>query len=60
MVIIEFFKERSDGVKLYRTYSDANLDLLQNETGLRYSEAIDVENSKYTYSEIARENEGDL
>jgi hypothetical protein len=60
MVKTEFFKERSDGVKLYRTYSDANLDLIQNETGLYYSEAIDVENSKYTYSEIAKENKGDL
>lgn len=60
MVKTEFFKERSDGVKLYRTYSDINLDLIQNETGLHYSEAIDVENSKYTYSEIIEENKGDL
>ena len=51
MIVTEFFEEREDGVKLYRTYSDANMMILQNETGIKYDEAIDVENSGYTYSE---------
>ena len=51
MIITEFYKTREDGVKLYRTYSNANKMILQNETILRYAEAVDVENSGYTYSE---------
>ena len=51
MIVTEFFKEREDGVKLYRTYSDTNMMILQNETRIKYAEAIDIENSGYTYSE---------
>lgn len=51
MIVREFFKERKDGVKLYRTYSDENKYILQNETNTEYSEAIDVEDSGYTYTE---------
>lgn len=51
MIIREFFKTRADGVNLYRTYSDAGLMIVQNETGNTYAEAIDVENAPYTYSE---------
>ena len=51
MVIKEFYLTRSDGVNLYRNYSDAGMMLLQNETGIEYSEAIDVENAPYTYTE---------
>ena len=51
MIIKEFYQERSDGVKLYRTYSDANLMIRQEQTGAEYAEAIDVENSDYTYIE---------
>lgn len=43
--------ERSDGVKLYRTYSDEGFYVLQNETGIEYSEAVDVEDAAFTYSE---------
>ena len=42
---------REDGVTLVRTYSDAGRLILQNETGLLYDEAVDVENSGYTYTE---------
>lgn len=42
---------REDGVTLVRTYSDAGQLILQNETGLLYDEAVDVENSGYTYTE---------
>jgi hypothetical protein len=51
MIVKEFYKTREDGVNLYRTYSDEGFYLLQNETGVEYSEAVDVESSKYTYSE---------
>ena len=51
MIIKEFYKKRSDGVNLYRTYSDSNLMIRQVETGDVYTEAIDVENAAYTYEE---------
>ena len=47
----EFYRTREDGVNLYRTYSDERFYILQNETGVEYDEAIDVENAPYTYSE---------
>jgi hypothetical protein len=51
MIIKEFYCTRKDGINLFRTYSDAGLFILQNETGVEYSEAIDVEDAPYTYSE---------
>ena len=51
MIIKEFYKKRSDGINLYRTYSDSNLMIRQVETGDVYTEAIDVENAVYTYEE---------
>ena len=51
MIINEFYREREDGVKLYRTYSGANFMIRQEQTGVEYAEAIDVENSNYTYTE---------
>lgn len=52
MVIKEFYITRTDGVKLFRNYSDEGKRLLQIETGSVYMEAIDVENAPYTYKEI--------
>lgn len=57
MIIKEFYMTRSDGVKLYRNYSDEGKFIIQNETGIVYDEAIDVENAPYTYSESAEESE---
>ena len=57
MIKKEFYMTRADGVKLYKTYSDTDMDLLQNETGNVYNEAIDVEDSVYTYTEIERKAE---
>lgn len=51
MIIKELYMTRSDGVKLYRNYSDEGKRLIQNETGIVYDEAIDVENAPYTYTE---------
>lgn len=41
---------------LVKTKSDANKYLIQNETGVKYAEAIDVPN-KYTYTESDEEIE---
>lgn len=51
MIIREIYSVEKDGYTLYRTYSDQNMYVLQNETGIEYSEAIDLENAIYTYSE---------
>ena len=51
MIVKEAYKTRADGVKLFRTYSDEGKFIIQNETGISYGEAIDVENAPYTYSE---------
>ena len=51
MIQREFYTQRKDGVKLYRTYSDAGMMIRQNETGVKYAEAIDVEGAPYTYTE---------
>lgn len=51
MIKKELFRERSDGIKLYRTYSDENFKIKQVETGNIYDEAIDVEDANYTYVE---------
>ena len=59
MIIKEFYKKRSDGVNLYRTYSDSNLMIRQVETGDVYAEAIDVENAAYTYEETGMSIDAD-
>lgn len=51
MIIKEFFRERIDGIKLYRSYSDKNVYIRKVGTEEEYSEAIDVENAPYTYEE---------
>lgn len=51
MIQREFYKERNDGVNLYRTYSDADVYIQKVGTQEIYSEAIDVEDSSFTYEE---------
>lgn len=51
MIVKEFFKQRKDGIKLYRTYSDEDFVIRKVGTEELYSEAIDVENAPYTYEE---------
>lgn len=53
MIIKKFHRTREDGVKLYCTYSDQNLQIKQVETGrvLKSGKAIDVEGAPYTYVE---------
>ena len=47
MIQTEFLK---DGA-LIRHFSDKDMLIKQNETGIEYSEAIDIVPCKYTYSE---------
>ena len=51
MIVTEYFMTRKDGVVLNRTYSDEGFYIIQNETGIKYSEAVDVEGAPYTYTE---------
>lgn len=51
MIRTEYYTTREDGVVLNRTFSDASYYIVQNETGIKYSEAVDVEGAPYTYSE---------
>lgn len=59
MVIKEYYLTRTDGVKLYRNYSDKNVYIKQDQTGIEYTEAIDVENAPYTYTETDKPIEGE-
>lgn len=56
---------RNDGIKLTRTYSSRGFKIRQNETGIVYDEAVDLENCGFTYEETdikieseVTENEG--
>lgn len=51
MIIKEFYKTRTDGVNLYRTYSDKGLKIRKVGTDEIYDDAIDIENIPYTYEE---------
>ena len=51
MIIREFYMTRKDGVNLYKTYSDKGVYIIKQGTDEKYDEAIDVENSNYTYEE---------
>lgn len=51
MIVREFYATRSDGAKLYKTYSNENKYIKQLPTNAIYDIAIDVENAPYTYLE---------
>ena len=55
MIQTEYCQTREDGVKLYRSYSDIHHYIIQDQTGNRYDEAIDIEGSGYTYTESDEE-----
>lgn len=57
MIVREEFRTRADGVKLFRIYSDEGRDIIQDQTSNVYTEAIDVENAPYTYTESTEEKE---
>ena len=54
MIVKEFYRVREDGVRLFRTYSDEGYIILQHPTNEEYTDAIDVENAPYTYTETDR------
>ena len=62
MIKTEFCMTRDDGVNLYRTYSDADMMIRKDGTEEYYNEAVDVENSGFTYTEtdIPIEASGEL
>ena len=52
MIDTVFYRTREDGVNLYRTFTDQNVYIHQEQTGVNYPiEAIDVEDAPYTYTE---------
>lgn len=51
MIVREFYATRFDGVNLYKTYSDKGYYIRQMPTEEVYEEAIDVEDTPYTYEE---------
>ena len=54
MIKKEYYKTLEDGTVLVRTYSDSNHCIIQDGTGIEYSEAIDPENMNRTYTESER------
>lgn len=60
MIIKEEYKIRADGVKLFRIYSDDDRDIIQDQTGIVYTEAIDVENALFTYTEGEKREDVEL
>ena len=59
MVKKEYYKTLEDGTVLIRTYSDSNHYIIQDGTGIEYSEAIDLENMNRTYTESEKVIEED-
>lgn len=51
MIKTDFFRTREDGVSLYRTYSDNNVKIRCNEDGGDYDEAVNIQNSGFTFYE---------
>lgn len=47
MIVTEYLNNST----LVRHYSDKDYLLLQNETGVKYNEAIDIVPCRYTYAE---------
>ena len=51
MIVKEYYGTRKDGINLYRTYSDKNLQIQKVGTDEIYDEAIDIESANYEYVE---------
>lgn len=51
MIIKEFLKTRSDGVNLYKTYSDQGMYIQKEGQSFKFEQAIDVENASFIYIE---------
>ena len=65
-----YYMTRSDGVKLYRfavpntktgdEWDRPQFKIRQDQTGILYDEAIDIENAPYTYTETDVSAESDI
>lgn len=55
MIVTEYYRTRTDGVVLNRTYSDAGYYIVRN--GVEYTEAIDPADLGRTYTESTRKIE---
>lgn len=51
MIVREFYKIRSDGTSLHRTYSNSNYMICKVGTNEIYEEAIDIEGAECEYVE---------
>lgn len=51
MIIKEFYRTRTDGKNLFRTYSDKGLKIHKVGTDEVYDEAIDIEGMPFVYEE---------
>ena len=68
-VTCEFYRTRSDGVKLFRfavpntktgdEWDSPKFKIRQDQTGKLYDEAIDVDTAPYTYTETDKPIEGE-
>ena len=56
MIIKEYYGI-NNGVRLYRTFSTDGFYIAQNETGIEYIEAVDVESAYFTYTETNKKIE---
>ena len=52
MIATEYYETLQGGVRLFRTYSDSGMMILQADTGIKYADSIDVENSPHYYIEL--------
>lgn len=59
MIVKELYTTRLDGVKLFLNYSDKGVYIRQDQTGIEYAEAIDVDTAPYTYTETDKPIEGE-
>lgn len=51
MIVKEFYRIRTDGILLYRNFSDRGVQIRKVGTDEVYDEAIDIENAPYIYEE---------
>lgn len=51
MLVKEYYKTRTDGVDLFRTYSDKGAQIHKIGTDEIYDEAVDIEGTSYVYEE---------
>ena len=51
MIVKSLYTIRSDNVRLFISYSDKNMKIIQDQTGNIYDSAVDVESASFTYTE---------